>query len=487
VIEAPNVDVLAIAPEISLLVGASLVLMVAAFLRGRDRGIGVVLGIAAFAVSAGFAIAAWDDPPAVTIAEALQVDQLTQAVRILVAGCGILTLLVALGWPRMREAGAEYAAILLFAATGMTLIAGSNSFVTLFVALELFSISLYVLCAFDRSSKASLESGFKYLVLGTIGSIILVYGAAFLYGATGSFQFDGVAAGLAEAEPGAWLVVLGVVLVLAGLLFKIGALPFHMWVPDVYEGAPTSVSGFMAAATKIAAFVALARVMAEPLAPVRDTWEPVLVAVAVATIVVGNVAALVQDNVKRMLAYSSIAAAGFGLIAIIVGGEAGSRALLFYLAAYAPMAIGAFAVITLHERDHHGITTLESIRAWGFARPFAALAMVVFLLGFAGFPLTAGFLGKFLVAGSAVASGWAWLAVAGAIGSVIGIAYYLRVILAMYDRSARSGVHAAGAPGLASVSIAIALCLALVIAGGVLPGIGIDWAGEAAKVLAVGR
>jgi len=487
VIQGPSVDWWAIAPEITLLAGAAIILLLVAFVRGRDRGFGIGLGIAAFALSGLFAVLAWNDDPVITVANALQVDQLTQAVRVLIAGCGILSLLVVLGWNRVRENGAEFAALLLFAAAGMNMIAGSNSFITLFVALELFSIALYILCGFDLRSRASLEAAFKYLVLGTVGSIVLVYGAAFLYGATGSFDFGSIDASLQEGGTGEGIVLLGTGLVLIGLLFKIGSMPFHMWVPDVYEGAPTGVTGFMAAGTKIAAFIALARVLQDALPAMRDTWLPVLIVVAIVTMLAGNIAALVQTNIKRMLAYSSVSAGGFGLIAIIIGGDDGSRALIFYLAAYAPIAIGAFAVVSLHERDHGGISTLETIRGWGFDRRLASLAMVVFLLAFAGFPPTVGFIGKFLIAGAAITEGYVYLAIIAVIASVIGLGYYLRVILAMYDRSRKSGVLLPGVPGLVSVNVAIVLCLVLVLVGGVLPGLGVDWAGDAARALAGGR
>lgn len=486
-IKGPAVDWLAIAPPLTLIVAAFALLLAAAFIPRRDRVLGLAVGIAAFAVSAGFAIKAWGDPAIVTLAGAVQIDQLTQAVSVVIAGCGFLTLLVALGWNRLHEAGAEFVALLLLVAAGMDILAASNSFVTLFVALELFSLSLYVLCAFDVRSRASLESGFKYLVMGTVGSIVLVYGAAFIYGATGSFGFDAINTALQKAGSGDGLVIVGTVLVLAGLCFKVGVMPFHMWVPDVYEGAPTPVTGFMSAATKIAAFIVLARVLLEALPAMRDTWEPALVVLAVVTMIAGNIAALVQTNLKRMLAYSSVGAAGFGLIAIIVGGEAGTRGLVFYLAAYAPMAIGAFAVIALHERDIRGSSTLESIRGWGFERPLAAAGMVVFLVSFAGFPPTAGFIGKFVVFGSAVESGFAWLAVAAVISSVISLGYLLRIILALYDRSAKSGVAIPAAAGLGSVNLAIALCLALVLIVGFLPGFGLDWAREAASTLTAGR
>lgn len=483
----PTIDWLAIAPELTLLIGATILLMVASFVRGRDRGLGTVIGIASFAIAAGFAIAAWGTAPVSTLGDQVQIDQLTQAIRLLVAVAGILTILLAFGWGRIRVQGAEFIALLLMIGAGMGIVAASASFLTLFVGLELFSIALYVLCAFDRTSRSSLESGFKYLVLGSVGSVVLIYGAAFLYGATGAFDFAGVAAGIAETGSDDLLVVLGVVLVIVGLAFKISAVPFHMWTPDVYEGAPTPVTAFMATATKAAAFAALLRVVVEALPAAQDIWEPALVGLAVATMIIGNVLALVQTNLKRMLAYSSVAHAGYLLIAVIVGGEAGTAAAIFYLAAYLPMTFGAFAVIALAERDIKGTATLETIRGWGFARPASGAAMVLFLLSLAGFPPTAGFFGKVLVFGAAIENGWTWLAVVGVIGTVISLGYYLRIGLALYDRSQRSGVHLPAAPGLAAAGLAIAASVVLVLWLGVAPGPAIDWAQEAATTLAAGR
>ena len=489
-IQGPSVDWLAIAPELALIVGAFALLLVAAFARGYERGLSVVLGGAALVTSISYAVAAWGRDPVVTMAGAFRIDDLTEVVRIVVAVLALLVILMSIGWPRFREHGSEFTALLLLVCAGMGIVAGSTSFVTLFVGLELFSLSLYVLCAFDGRSRASLEAGFKYLVLGTIGSIVLVYGAAFLYGQTGSFAYAGVAESLAKAGAGDRIALVGTALVLVGLLFKVGAMPFHMWVPDVYQGAPTQVTGFMAGATKLVAFVALARVVLEALPAEHGVWSPVLVALSIVTIIGGAIAALVQTDVKRMLAWSSVSAAGYGLIGIVVNGEAGLRALLFYLAAYAVIAFGAFAVVEVFQRDldrEGGEATIERLRAWGYARPFPALAMVVFLLAFAGFPPTAGFIGKLVVSGTAVTNGYAYLAAVGVIGSVIGLAYYLRIILSMYDRSAKSDVGVPAVPGLGAATLVIALCLAVVILGGVLPGLGLDWAGEAARVLAAGR
>ncbi len=487
-IHAPSVDWYAIAPEMVLIIGAFALLIIAAFAKSYERGLGLILGIGTLVVSTAFAISAWGKAPVLTMADAFRVDDLTELVRIVVAIMAVLVLLLSVGWARYREHGSEFTALLLLACAGMGIVAGSTSFVTLFVGLELFSLALYVLCAFDGKSRASLEAGFKYLVLGTIGSIVLVYGAAFLYGATGSFMYGGVAASLAKGGSHDSIVTLGTALVLVGLLFKVGAMPFHLWVPDVYEGAPTQVTGFMAGATKLVAFVALARVCLDALPSVEHLWSPVLIIAAVVTIIGGNIAALIQTNVKRMIAWSSVGAAGYALIGVIVNGDEGLRGLVFYLAAYAFTAMGAFAVIAVFERDQvreKGYATLDGMRAWGYSRPFASMAMVVFLLAFAGFPPTAGFIGKFVVSGSAVTHGYAYLAIIGAIGSVIGLGYYLRIILSMYDRSRKSDVGLPASPGLGGATLVILICLAVVLLGGILPGVLLDWSGQASAFLAI--
>lgn len=490
-IETPSVDWFAIAPEVVLIGGAFLLLLVAAFARGYERGISIVIGGATLAVSAGYAIAAWGDPEVVTMAGAFRVDALTEVVRLTVIGVAVLVLLLSIGWPRFREHGSEFTALLLLSLAGMGIVAGATSFVTLFVGLELFSLCLYVLCGFDGKSRASLEAGFKYLVLGTIGSIVLVYGAAFLYGQTGSFTYDGIAESLAEGGTGEWLALTGTALILVGLLFKIGAMPFHMWIPDVYEGAPTQVTGFMAGATKLVAFAALARVALEALPAEADLWQPVLVAVSIVTIIGGAIVALVQADAKRMLAWSSVSAAGYGLIAIVVGTEMAYEGLLYYLVTYAAVAFGAFAAIEVFQRDldREGVggAAIERLRAWGYSRPLAALSLVVFLLAFAGFPPTVGFIGKLVVSGQAVVNGYAYLAAVGVIGSVIALAYYLRIILAMYDRSRKSDVEPPAVPGLGAANLVIVICLVIVIGGGIAAGVGLDWAGDAARVLAAGR
>ena len=335
--------------------------------------------------------------------------------RVIVYGAGLITLLASLGWRTAGQRPAEYVALLMIAAAGMSMLAVANTFMSLFVALELFSITLYLLCAFETRSRASLESGLKYLVLGSVGSAVLLYGMAFLYGATGSLRFDEVSVALGQGEYDGVLALIGSAMLLAGLCFKVAAVPFHMWTPDVYEGAPTPIAGFMSAATKAAAFTVLVRVLVEALPSQSDYWEPALAAIAIASMVLGNVAALTQRNVKRMLAYSSIGHAGYLLIAVISGGDLSTRALLFYLAVYSATSVGAFAVVAVRERETGEPVTLDTIKGWGFSRPLLGVLMAIFLLSLAGFPPTGGFLAKLYIFGGAVDTGDTYLAVVGVV------------------------------------------------------------------------
>jgi NADH-quinone oxidoreductase subunit N len=488
VIATPSIDWGALSPDLILLGAAGLLLLLAVVVRDRlARDAAGLIGVGAFVAAMVATGVIWDDHGGrtITLGGEVVVDRFANGVRLIVAVAGILSLFAAYGWSRMRERGPEFAALLLTAAAGMDFLAASNGFVTLFVSLELFSITLYTLCAFDVRSPVSLESGLKYLVLGSIGSAVLLYGAAFLYGSTGSLQFGGIAHALAGGKRTDILALAGTALVLCGLGFKIAVVPFHMWSPDVYEGAPTPVTGFMAAATKTAAFAALVRVLTEALPSQADYWRPALAVGAIVTMVVGNVAALAQSNLKRMLAYSSIAHAGYLLMAVIAQGDLARQALLFYLLVYTAMTVGSFAVIAAHERETGEPATIESIRGFGLARPVLGAALAIFLLSLGGFPPTAGFLAKVYVFSAAIDSGYTYLAVVGAITTVVSLGYYLRVGMALYDRRATPRA-VTGVPGYASAGIAAVAGVALVLWLGVYPPDVLDWAHQAARSLSAG-
>jgi NADH-quinone oxidoreductase subunit N len=491
VIHTPAIEWLALLPDVILLCGGGLLLVVAVTLRGRRaRDAAFLVGAGCLVASAVSAIAIWSDHGGSwpVLADQFIVDRFTNMIRVIVAASGLLTLFASYGWPRMRERGPEFVTFLLVAAAGMDLLAGSASFVSLFVSLELFSVALYALCAIDVRSSASLESGLKYLVLGSVGSAVLVYGSAFLYGATGSLTFAGIGLSLAHGHATDLLALAGTALVLAGLAFKIAVVPFHMWTPDVYEGAPTPVTAFMSAATKAAAFAILFRVTTVAFAAQANQWRPAIVALSIATMLFANVAALRQQNVKRILAYSSIGHAGYLLMAIVAFHTSlAGKALVFYLAVYAVTSVGAFLVVTVRERETGEPVTLTSLRGWGFSRPVVGAAMAVFLLSLAGFPPTAGFLAKVYLFAAAIRSGYTYLAVIGAAGTVISLGYYLRIGLAMFDLRERRDAAIATGAGAVLAGLGAAAAAAVVIWLGVYPPDMLRWAGDAAQSLALGR
>ena len=480
----PHIQWSALAPDLILLGGAAFLLLAAVFVQDRRaRDVAMFVGMGCFIGSLVAVGVIWDYGGGAwsVLQHQFVIDRFANVVRVIVAGSGLLTLMGAYGWSRLREHGPEFVAFLLVAAAGMDLLAASNSFISLFITLEMFSISLYALCAFETRSSASLEAGLKYLVLGSIGSAVLLYGAAFLYGATGSFGFPEIAKGVAE-DPNSLLALAGTALVLAGLGFKIAIVPFHMWTPDVYEGSPTPVTAFMSAATKAAAFAVLFRVLVQALPAMGDVWRPALAAASVITMLFANIAALRQTNLKRILAYSSVGHAGYLLMAV-VSGEAGAKALLFYLAVYAVTSVGSFTVVAIHERETGAPATLESLRGWGFSRPVLGASLAIFLLSLGGFPPTAGFLAKFYLFAAAIDADYTYLAIVGVVSTVISLGYYLRIGLALYDRSRESGAMIAAAPGTAWGGICAVAAVAVIIWLGIYPPDVLDWAGSAASTL----
>src|SRR5262249_18086103 len=353
----------------------------------------------------------------------------TALAQIFVAGAGLLATGVSFR-ERMREDHvAEYYALLAAAGSGMAFFVASNNLMTLFLGLEWLSISLYILCAIDRDLERGLEAGLKYLIIGSFGSAVLLFGSALVYGETGHLDFAGI-----NSVDHSSLAVFGLAMLIVGLGFKASAAPFHQWTPDVYEGAPTPVTAFMAAATKTVALVVMLRVLTVAFAQDARLWTVAVAVIAVASLTIGNLAALVQRNVKRMLAYSSISHAGFMLIAIASDNALGARALLFYLIPYAAMSIGAFAVVAARERELGVPVTFENMAGFGWERPLLGVAMWTFMFGFAGFPLTGGFIGKFYAFSAAYEHGWTWLVVVGVVATLVSLYYYLGIVRAMFMR-----------------------------------------------------
>ena len=352
----------------------------------------------------------------------------------LVCISGIARSLLSLRAVAVREAGqGEYYSLLLGSIGGMVVLAEAESLITLFVGIELLSIPLYVLCATELRRRTSLEAGLKYLVVGSVGSATLLYGLALIYGATGAMDFPAIQAALGgKVEVTDPLLLTGIALTVTGLAFKASVAPFHQWTPDVYQGAPTPVTAFMAVATKAAAFAVLLRLFDQALGLAQLEWAPALAALAAVTIIVGNVGAIAQRSLKRLLAWSSIGQAGYLLAGVVVGSELGLRATAFYLAAYLVMNLTAFAVVIARERVSEQGDDLASLENLGRAQPWLAWPMTIAMLSLAGFPATVGFMGKFYLIDAAVAGDYAWLGVVIVIGSVVSLAYYLRVVAVMW-------------------------------------------------------
>jgi NADH-quinone oxidoreductase subunit N len=485
----PEIDWTGFAPLLVVLGGATLILMVG-LIRSRFvyRVVVPVLAIAALGTAIGLMVANWelgDTTP--IVAGALAIDTLAYGIAILCCASGILAILLSLRSdiiPEFRWPG-EYACLLLGSIGGMILLAGAENLVTLFIGIELLSIPLYVLCGSRVRDRRSLEAGLKYLVVGSVGSATLLYGLALIYGATGSTDLGAIGGAIGNTvelhDP---LLLTGVAMATVGLAFKASIAPFHQWTPDVYQGAPTPVTAFMAVATKAAAIAIILRFFGEALVPLRDDWAPALAALAVTTIVIGNVGAISSRSLKRMLGWSGVAQAGYMLVGMVAGTRLGLQATVFYVAVYLVMNMAAFAVIVARERvDERGddIGVLEGL---GRANPWLAWPMTIAMLALAGFPATAGFIGKFYLIDAAVEGDYTWLGIAIVVGSMISLVYYLRVIATMWmgpveipvpgaDRRVRpiaGWSPEADARAQPEVTFVAVLCAGATIALGIVPG-----------------
>ena len=479
-------DMLPAAAEIFLLGMACIVLVVDVHLPERFRRFTYQLSQASLAGAALLVLATFPDTQATTFEGAFVADPMAAVLKVfilVVSGFGLFYSRVHLEARRLMRG--EYFVLGLFAVLGMLVLVSAGSFLTLYLGLELLSLSLYAMVALDRESRLASEAAMKYFVLGALASGMLLYGISMIYGSTGSLGFGAVAESVgaaatsvagsgvgseAAATTGSGMrltLVLGLVFVVVGVAFKLGAVPFHMWVPDVYEGAATPVTLFIGTAPKIAAFGMLMRALVEGLGALQADWSQMLVVLAVLSMGAGNVIALAQTNIKRMLAYSTIAHVGFIFVGVVSGTAAGYAASMFYVLTYALMALGGFAMVIWLGSAGEEADRLEDFRGLNERNPWFAFMMLILMLSMAGMPPFVGFWAKWSVLREVVASGMTWLAVVAVLFSVVGLFYYLRVVRLMYFDSPE---EKAPVSSLADMRVVVSVNALAILALGIYPG-----------------
>ncbi|MGE0179848.1 MAG: NADH-quinone oxidoreductase subunit NuoN [Sphingomonas sp.] len=425
-------DFILILPEEIIAIGALALMMVAAWTGDRGAPVLTWLSVIVLAVAAAFLPGLVDNGGA-AFGGMFVADRFAAFAKVVTYAAAAVAMFAAMAWfGRDRDYRAEYPVLILFAALGMSIMISAHDLLTLYVGLELQSLAAYVLASFQRSDARSAEAGLKYFVLGALASGILLYGISLLYGFTGTTGFDGVARALA-ADGVSTGELFGIVFVLAGLAFKVSAVPFHMWTPDVYEGAPTPVTAFFASAPKVAAMALLVRVVVDSMGPATDQWRQIVIFAALASTILGGVAAIGQTNIKRLLAYSSINNIGFVLVGLAAGTPQGIASVLFYLAVYVAMTLGAFLVVLrMRDADGQPVEAIAGLAGLSRSRPWLALAMAMFMFSLAGIPPLFGFWPKFLVFQAAVGAGLTWLAAVAIATSVIGAFYYIMIVKLIY-------------------------------------------------------
>ncbi len=449
---APDIDWAGLSPLLVLLGGAILALIVGlAGPRTIRTQVVPLIALATFGGAIGSVISLWGQS-IVLIEGALQLDPLTLILMLVICGGGVIATLLA--WRDQAAddiAHGEFFALMLLGSAGMFVLVASRDLVTTFVGLELLSLPLYILCAARVREQRSLEAGLKYLIIGSVGSATVLYGFALLYGATGQTGYTQIAAAISSnglaTDP---LFLAAVAMCTVGFAFKASLAPFHQWTPDVYEGAPTPVTAFMSVATKAAAFGAIIRLFDVAVRPAAEAWQPIWIAIALITMVVGNVGALRQPSMKRMLAYSSVAQAGYILVGFVLVTDLGVQAICSYLVLYSLGNLAAFTVVIARERETDEGDNISALRGLGTERPALAVVMTISMLSLAGIPATAGFMGKLRLVEAAAAGDYAWLAAVLVVLSVISMAYYLPVVATIWRGETQPGTDAAsGVPVLA--------------------------------------
>jgi NADH-quinone oxidoreductase subunit N len=427
----PFPDLMPALPELTLLAAALVLLMVGVFRRDGGDGPATAIALTAMVVALAVVIVA-PGGSRTTFGGLFVDDAFTRFIKGLVLVGAVLTLAMAQNY-RVRERmhQFEYPALITFATLGMLMMISANDLMALYIGVELHSLPLYVIAAFKRDTRRSTEAGLKYFILGAVSSGMLLYGSSLVYGFAGSTEFDILAVELAGEAPALGLVV-GLVFIVAGLAFKTSAVPFHMWTPDVYEGAPTAITAFFAAAPKVAAVALLVRVLFVPFAGMVEEWRQVVVFISIASMALGAFAAIYQTNMKRLMAYSSIGHVGYALVGLAAGTEQGVQAVIIYMAIYLVMTIGAFACILAMRTRGQMLEGIADLAGLGRTRPLMALALGILMFSMAGIPPLAGFFGKFYVFLAAIEAGLYTLAVIGVLTSVVGAFYYVRIVKLMY-------------------------------------------------------
>lgn len=462
-----TINVNVIMPEIILSVLGMALLLVNVFIPSKSKTYLAWMSFAGIVGACFVTVASWGATAVSSFSGSVILDNFGIFFKVIFLIAAGLAVLISDQYMEREDCNhGELYPIILFTTVGMMLMAAATDMMTVFLGLELMSISLYVLAGFNRASIKSNEAGMKYFLLGAFSTGFLLYGMALLYGITGSTRFDKIVAVLSTVgtEPNVMLLS-SMFLILSGFLFKIAAAPFHMWTPDVYEGAPTPMTAFMSAGPKAAGFAVLIRLLVTVFPMLAVEWRDLLWILAVLTMTIGNFSALRQDNIKRMLAYSSIAHAGYAIVGLVAANATGVSGILFYMLSYTFMNIGAFAIIVLVGKKGEPNGTVMDFNGLGQKHPALAAFMALFLFSLAGMPPTAGFIGKFYIFSGAIQSGYIWLAVIGVLNSAASVYYYLRVIVHMYFKPCEQELD------WVTVSTPVALALVIAAVGSLIPGI----------------
>lgn len=480
---ASPADMIRFLPEIILSVMGTVLMVLDPVLRRRSSNAFGHISILSLAAAMAASINAYTDP-GTAFGGMLIVDGFATFFRVLVTGVGILTILPSYRFLHRQDAEtSEYHALLLYSIAGQCLMAAANDLIMIFLGLEISSIASYILAGYLRDDKRANESALKYFLLGSFATGFFLYGVAFIYGSTGTVNLSAVHSALTGTNPPSAIITgIAAALMFVGLGFKVSASPFQIWAPDVYQGAPTPVTAFLSAGPKAAAFAVFFRIFMTAFEPIATGWEPLVWISALLSMTIGNFAALMQANVKRLLAYSSIAHAGYVMVALTARSDVGTAAAMFYLAAYAFMNIGAFAVVSHLSGKGERYQNVDDFAGLGQKQPLTAAMLSIFLLSLIGVPLTGGFFGKFYIFKAALESHLVWLTVLGVLNSAVAAYYYLRLLVVMYMRepSEASANAEPLSPGLSAALILPALGTLVL---GIFPSWVLDFAGKSSSLV----